>query len=124
MTVIEDLDEEEEGEVGRPRVKKAQVGISPSVGWVLVQVPERVSSVLSRLISILETQSCQQEWQILALELLARSVDWLVSLQSRAMEDVHRQAVSSGFGSGSGDMEVDDNGEKEKENDEGNEEEP
>ena len=78
-----------------------------------------MSLVLGRLVKILEEQGHQQEWQTLVLELLAGSVDRLVSLQSRMMEDARRQAAEWGFGLGSGsvDVEVSGDDDKEKEKD-------
>src|SRR3979490_2274539 len=45
-TIVRDLDEEEESDVVKPRVKRMRVGVSPTMGLVSVQVSERASSVL------------------------------------------------------------------------------
>jgi len=81
-----------------------------------VWVPERASSILDHLSEALEAQNRLQERQLglferqtLAFELPARSIDWLVSIQSQG---------TARFGSVLGSWDVDEN-EGEKENEDG-----
>ena len=120
---LEDSDDEDRSENNQPRPKKPKVGVWPTGGQVEVQVPEHASSVLGQLVMAIEGQNCLQERQVVALELLARLVNQLVSIQSMVMEDACRQGAWHGFGSGLGlgqeEMEVDkEDKEKEKEDDE------
>ena len=73
----------------------------------------------------IEGQNHLQERQILALELLAGSVDWLVTIQLMVMEDACRQSAWQGFGLGLGlgREEGEQDGEEEEEEQEDKEEE-